>query len=69
MQGALMSQERTVLCRTECSCLSKNVVFYPINARRAGFERINFDFLQKKFEKGGAGGKMLRKMGVQPLKG
>ena len=42
---------------------SKNVVFYPINARRAGFERINFDFLQKRFEKGGAGGKMLRKMG------
>ena len=48
---------------------SKNVVFYPINARREGFERINFDFLQKKFEKVGAGGKMLRKMGVQPLKG
>ena len=48
---------------------SKNVVFYPINARREGFERINFDFLQKKFEKGGAGGKIVKKWGVQPLKG
>ena len=32
--------------------LSKNVVFYPINAGRVVFERINFDFLQKKIEKG-----------------
>lgn len=31
---------------------SKNVVFYPINAGRVVFERINFDFLQQKFEKG-----------------